>query len=284
MFRISSEDENSFWNATKDNFRVTAALEFVVVFYTFSLWAELIIVPVTTILIAMQVVAEGKEDYKPVEKLLNSLLSLFGISLLIYATYRLVADFSNFTQPETLTDFSLPVLLSLLFLPFLFVVALYMNYEIVFVRLDFKIKDAKLRRYAKCTALFGFHVRTGLLRRWIRNIQFKTPTSRSELKASITRVKDLAAREKNPVVVPEQGWSPYRAGKFLADEGLVTSDYHQVSFDDTLWVAESLHVEVGNAFPAHYIAYYIANTLPTGSSSLQASMTQRQQAKRASVL
>ena len=258
MFRILPQDENSFWNAIKDNFRVTAALEFIVAFYTFSLWVELLIVPVTTVLVIMQAVAEGKKDYKPVEKLLSNFLSLVGVSLLIYATYKLVADFANFARPEILSNFSLPVLLSVLFLPFLFIFAIFANYDREFRLLELRIRDDDLRRYAKHTALLSFHVRTGLLRRWRRNIHFKTPTNRSELKASITQVKELAAREKNPVFVPpEQGWSPYHASKFLANEGLITSDYHQVSLDYGLWFADSEDLKVGDDVLPDYISYRI---------------------------
>ena len=258
MFRISTQDENSFWNAVKDNFRATAALEFVVAFYTFSLWVELLIVPVTTVLVAMQAVAEVKKDYKLVEKLLSNLLGLIGLSLLVYATYKLFADFANFTQPGAITDFSLPVLLSVLLLPFLFIFAVFANYDKEFRLLELRIKDGDLRRYAKYTALLSFHVRTGLLKRWIRNIRLKTPTNRSELKASITQVKELAAREKNPVFVPpEQGWSPYHASKFLANEGLITSDYYQVSFDYSLWFADSKNLKVGDDILPDYISYRI---------------------------
>ena len=258
MFRISTQDENSFWNAVKDNFRVTATLEFVVAFYTFSLWVELLIVPVTTVLVAMQVVAEGKKDHKLVEKLLSDFLSWIGISLLIYATYKLVADFANFAQPGTLTNFSLPVLLSVLFLPFLFIFAIFANYDREFRLLELRIRDENLRHYAKHTALLSFHVRTGLLKRWIRNIRLKTPTNRSELRASITQVKELATREKNPVFVPpEQGWSPYHASKFLANEGLITSDYYQVSFDYSLWFADSKNLKVGDDILPDYISYRI---------------------------
>lgn len=261
LFRVSqiTEDQSYFRNGIKDNFKVVAVLEFVVAFYTFSLWTELLIVPVITVLIMMQAVAETKEDYRPVEKLLGGFLSLFGVTLVAYATYRLVADFTTFAQTQTLTEFSLPVLLYLLFLPFLFMLNLYANYDNAFMRLDLAIRDnASLRRYAKRTVVLGFHLRTNLLKRWLSDIQLKTPTSRSEIKTSIRRVKDLAVREKNPAVVsPEQGWSPYLARKFLADEGLVASDYHQDFFDDTLWIADSPHIKIGNAFPTHYIAYYI---------------------------
>ena len=143
-------------------------------------------------------------------------------------------------------------------MPFLFIFAIFVNYDKKFRLMKRRIKDVTLRRYARRAALFGFHVHTSLLRRWIRNIQFKTPTSRSELKASITQVKKLAAREKNPVIVPpEQGWSPYHASKFLADEGLVTSDYHQTAFEDALWLADSQDLRVGDDILPDYLSYCI---------------------------
>ena len=258
MFRISSEDENSFWNAIKDNFKIVFVLEFTIAFYTFPFWAELLIIFAATILITMQAFTEGRKEYKSAENLLNSLIGLFGLILIFYVIYRLVADFGTFTQPGTLTDFSLPILLSLLFLPFLFIFAIFVNYDKNFRLMKRRIKDVTLRRYARHAALFGFHVHTSLLRRWIRNIQFKTPTSPSELKASITQVKKLAAREKNPVIVPlEQGWSPYRTRKFLADEGLVTSDYYQTGFDDVLWLADSQDIKVSDDILPDYISYCI---------------------------
>lgn len=260
MFRISETtgDKSYFQNAVKDIFKVVIVLEFLIAFYTFPLWVELLTVPVATVLIMMQVVAETKEAYKPAEKLLGYILSLFGISLFIYAIYKLLADFATFAQAETLTEFSLPVLLSLLFLPFLFIFAIFVNYDKEFRLLKLRIKDANLRHYAKRATLFGFHVRTSLLRRWIRNIQFKTPSSRSQIDISIRQVKELAAREKNPVFVPlEQGWSPYRADKFLVNEGLVASDYHQTVFDDSLWVADSEKLKVGDDILPDYVSYHI---------------------------
>lgn len=258
MFRISPRDGNFFRKAAKDNFRATVALEFVVAFYTLSLWAELLIIPVATVLVTMHAVAEAKEDCKLLEKLLSKFVLLIGVSLLIYAAYRLVADFASFARPGTLTEFSLPILLSILFLPFLFTFAIFADYDKEFRLMELRIKDDDLRRYAKRAALLGFHLRTGLLRRWIRNINFKTPTNRSEIKASVTQVKELAAREKNPAFVPpEQGWSPYHAGKFLASEGLATSDYRQVPSDDGLWFADSEDLAVNNDILSDCISYCV---------------------------
>ncbi len=259
LFRIPqiAEDERYFRRVIKDNFKVIAVFEFVVAFYTLPLWAELLIVPLATVLVTMQVYAGGKEEYAPVGKLVSSLLGLFGWGLIVYATYKLVTDFGTFAQLGTLTNFSLPIVLSLLFLPFLFVLALYINYEEAFLRLNFTIKDVTHRRYAKRVALVGFHVRTGLLKRWLSNIGNRVPANKQELKASVAKVKDLAARERHPEIVPPaQGWSPYRAREYLTSEGLIPGDYHQDPLKDTLWFASST-LEIGSTPLPNNIAYYI---------------------------
>ena len=99
MFRISETtgDKSYFQNAIKDIFKVVFILEFLIAFYTFPLWVELLTVPMATVLIMMQVVAETKEAYKPVEKLLSIALSLLGISLIIYVAYKISARFFKFS-------------------------------------------------------------------------------------------------------------------------------------------------------------------------------------------
>ena len=150
-------------------------------FYTSQFWIELLIVPAMTVLVAMQIIAESKEEYAPAQKFLGGLLTLIGGGLVAYAGYKMVTDFERFAQVGTLADFSLPVALSLLFLPFLYVLAMYVNYEDAFLRLDFTIKSIPLRRYAKRAALLGFHVRASLLQRWLRNIGTRTPGDRVAL-------------------------------------------------------------------------------------------------------
>ncbi len=260
LFRIPqiAEDEHYFRNALWDNFKVVALIEFVVGFYTFSLWAELLIVPVTTILVALHTFSGSKKEYKPVEALLGAVLALAGFGLIVYAGYSLVTDFWRFAKPSTLSDVTLPILLSLLFLPFLFVLSIYVNFETTFRRLEFTIRDPALRRYAKRTSLFSFHFRSNLLRRWRRNIGNRKPTNREELDASIALVKTQAQREENPEVVPiKEGWSPHLAREFLTDEGLAPSDYHQDPLDDQQWFASSQYLEVGDGLFPNNITYTV---------------------------
>src|SRR5690606_29830316 len=68
LFRVPAmaEDEDYFKKALVDNFKVIAVFEFVVTFYTFPLWIELIVIPVSAFLVMVQAYSERKSEYKVV--------------------------------------------------------------------------------------------------------------------------------------------------------------------------------------------------------------------------
>ena len=220
-----TEDSRYFRNAVKDSFKLVVILEFVIAFHTFPLFVELLVVPVASMLVSMQILADGKKEYSGLAVLIDKLVTIFGGVLITYAGYMLVTEPKTFFQTGTLTDFALPIVLTLLFLPFMFILALYACYENAFLRIDFWYGSHALRRHAKRTALFSFHVRTILLRRWLRHIQSNRPSSRESIEDLAKQIKFQASREKNPPPVPiSKGWSPYLACKFLSSEGHISLD------------------------------------------------------------
>ena len=260
MFHFSkiTEDGHYFINTVKDNFKLVVILEFVIAFHTFSLYVELLIVPVASVLVAMQIFVEAEKEHSSLAILVEKLLTIFGGALITYAGYMLVTEPKSFFQAGVLTDFTLPIVLTLLFLPFLYMLALYACYENAFLRINFLYESHVLRKHVKRTALCGFHVRTTLLRRWLRYIQSNRPSNRESIKNSVQQVKLYASREKNPTPVPiSKGWSPYRACKFLSDEGLAATDYHHEALDKTRWYACSSHLEMGDGLFPNDIVYYV---------------------------
>ena len=68
----------------------------------------------------------------------------------------------------------------------------------------------------------------------------------------------IRAREKDPIDIPiEQGWSPYRAKDFLAEQGLTTDEYHRTLPELDDWYACSNYYELSNGILPNNIAYYI---------------------------
>jgi len=269
LFNVNdiAEDPHYFRKAIKDNLKLIAVFEFVVAFYTFSLLAELLIVPLATILVAMQAIAESRKEFELVEKVLGNILALFGVGLVAHALFYIISDFSSFATRENLVDFVLPPVLSLLFTPFLFVIMLYVIYERIFIRLRFAIDDPELRAFAKQQAIINFRSQTELLNRWSRNLGSMKPKSERQIKDAIREVKVLAERERNPPdVPPDPGWSPYEASAFLSEDGLNPGDYHRMMDGSDEWYASSPYLEVGEGILPNNIAYYVEGNETTATT------------------
>jgi len=71
--------------AFRDGLKISVILEFIVNLHVLGLGWELILVPIAAILTCLLVVAESKEEFRPVRSILNSLLVLLGLGLLAYA-------------------------------------------------------------------------------------------------------------------------------------------------------------------------------------------------------
>ena len=260
MFRVPqiAEDESYFRNAIKDCFKIIAVLEFVIAFYTFSLFAELVIVPVVTFLVMLQAFSEAGQRDKRVSQMLSNILAAFGCALLLYAGYMLAVEPHAFFQADTFSDFVLPMALTILFLPFLFAFSLYVQYESLFTRIHFLYKTDSERRRAQRAALLGLHVRTQLLKRWYRYVQRHRPREADELRQSIRYVRTQVKNERNPPKVPIcRGWSPYLAGNFLSSMGLETGEYFHGGLDLDQWHSNSTYLDVGEGPLPNSIAYYI---------------------------
>lgn len=260
LFRISkiSKEEANFTDAIRDNFRVIVVVEFVVVFYTFNLLVELIIVPVGVIIGMMLPLAEENEEHRVVEKFLTGLMTVFGIFMLGYAIFRIFLEPTDFFNDQTFKDFYLPPLLSILFLPYVYAMVVYISYENAFSGLRFRIKDEKLRTYAKREACLAFRTDTTSLKRWAHTLPSGQIKGRDDIDASILELRTLQARAAAPEYVPfEEGWSPYKAKDFLKESGLQTDFYTKILDGLDEWSASSSHLNLGRGVLHNYIWFHV---------------------------
>lgn len=257
LFRIPGIAGNPpfFRDWIKDNLKVIVFVEFLLNAYALPLLAELALLPVIALVVAMVAIGEREERYAPTVKLLNAVLALTGVGLFVYAAYVAIVDFQHFASVQTLRDFYTPIFLSLLLLPFIFVMHVYMSYETALVRINLSIPDRRLRPFAKLRAIVAFGPSVALLRKWTRNLAAHRPHDKNAIRQSIKEVKAGRRREKNPPCVPpERGWSPTVAKGYLTDQGLIAGDYHR-SFDE--WFASTPYLELGDGLMPDNLAYYV---------------------------
>ena len=148
-FVTSHKDGMIFKNAIFSNLKVTLVLEFLVNTYTFSIMGEMLFILIVTVVVAVNAFSQSKEEYSSVVSLTNVLLSIIFFGLIVHSIANLVTELDTFARFATLQSFLLPPMLSILFMPFIYLFLLYVAYNTVFVRLNLGPEKAnKLKRRA----------------------------------------------------------------------------------------------------------------------------------------
>lgn len=167
MNAVSSEaDETYIKKILKDNLKFTMILEFFMSTFTFNIWIELAIIPVITIITVMNVIAERKEEYKSVHKLLDSVLAIAGFWI-FYETIKIgINEHKQLNIINTLVSFMIPIAYLILIIPLEYILELYSKYEVLFLRMTFKEEqDKRIRLHHRIAILreCNFSVRKILL-------------------------------------------------------------------------------------------------------------------------
>lgn len=148
---ITSKKEESFFRKyIIDNIKIVIIIEFIINTYTFSLMGELFFIPFMTIIAMLDVVAKSDIKYLSVSNLLKGVQIIIGILILVYALFNAISDYNNLGSFGTIKDFLLAPLLTLIFLPFVYITVLISKYELLFIRMEFGSKKSKkLQKYMK---------------------------------------------------------------------------------------------------------------------------------------
>lgn len=258
LFRLEKvkKYKSFFKNSVLDNLKLLAVLQFILGVYTFSLWVEIVLVPIFVLLGAMLAITKKDTEHNQVKAILEYTLTSFGVVLIVYTIYMLITNFGEFGQAKTAYDFFTPPMLTLFYLPFIFLMLVYSTYEQVFVRLRFSIKSRSHRYVAKLFALILFNFQLSLLERWSIQLAKTNIKSYLDLIETFKYIFKVKYSEKHPKEVPkEQGWSPYKAKDFLVNEGLSTGFYNRFTGEE--WFASSSIQELSDGIVPDNIAYYI---------------------------
>lgn len=151
-----------------DAIKFTIVLEFVIGLYPFSLPIELVLIPINVFFLGMVTVADMKQEHLPVKKLFEWILAFIGLIILWHSVRSLLADSGSFFTVKQLVELMLPSLLTFLFLPFLYFLALAVTYETVFMCLKLRNHNSTLIGFAKRQFFLYFGLKLGKLTRWLK--------------------------------------------------------------------------------------------------------------------
>lgn len=142
-------DKKYFRNVFLDTIKWTIAIEFIINFFAFSLTKEIILVPILFLSASLQAVASFDPKHKQIENLFKNLLMYFSIFVFIFSLYKTINEYNIVFTMDNLKSFLLPIILSITFLPFMYLYNLLVKYETLWVRLKFMVRNETERKRLK---------------------------------------------------------------------------------------------------------------------------------------
>ncbi len=155
-FVTSKKSINSFKQAITDNLKLVIILELVINAYTFSLFGELILLPIITLFSFIITISKIRKIGRIVILTLEFLLSIFGVILLYLSVSEIISDVYGFVNLETLKSLILPIILTITFIPFIYFLTIYSMYENIYVRVFVGAKYDKRKSRIIIFEIFKF--------------------------------------------------------------------------------------------------------------------------------
>lgn len=159
-------DEKYISKVLKDNIRFTVVTEFLLSTFTFNLWVELIIIPITTAIVLLDTVAEHNDDALAAHKLLQNVIAFIGLYVILQTVRVGILEYRELNVINTLVSFFIPIVYLLLVTPLEYAFELYSKYEILFIQMHFKEPSDKMvqrKRHLKVIKVCGLSVKRIML-------------------------------------------------------------------------------------------------------------------------
>jgi hypothetical protein len=183
---VEGKNPAFFRQAMKALFGLTILLEFVMNLRPGPLLVELFLVPVLLVTVGVHAVAAGEPRHRSTRTAMDFLLALIGLTLLGYTIIGLAQAPERYTTLENLRELTLPLLLAIGYLPMAYLAALFTAYEVLFMRLHWKLGKSPTRRHAKWRAIRTAHLNLGAVHRLSGTFPFRLSNSMD--RAAIARV------------------------------------------------------------------------------------------------
>lgn len=187
-------DEKYISKVLKDNIRFTVVTEFLLSTFTFSFWVELIIIPITTVIVLFDTVAEHKSDAIAVHKLLQDVMAFAGLCVILQTVRVGILEYRELNVINTLVSFFIPIVYLLLVTPLEYAFELYSKYEMLFIQMHFKEprdKKVKRKRHLKVIKACGLSVGKIILFQKQCIPRMYVSMSDSEFEALISQLEEI---------------------------------------------------------------------------------------------
>lgn len=172
-----------------DQIKIIVLVEFLVAFHSYSFPMELLLVSVITILACCSAFSSGKPEYISANKFCNYLLAIIGTLILVDTLITIYQKPSTFFAVDTFRDFLVPMLLSVSFLPYMYVFYYFLAYERTFAITRIYTDSKSLQRYAKIRSFVEFKGKHQIILEWLRHSCKSEFESKKTIQCSIEKFK-----------------------------------------------------------------------------------------------
>lgn len=172
-------------HTAKETLKVVILLEFLIWFYVFALWFELLLVPFTTFIVLLVTVAKYQkaDNIELTRKVLNGLQVFIGLVIIFFTTKALLNDPKSLLTFQNLELFLLPIVLSFTYTISVYFVALYSKYELVFNRIRFGLEHIKDKRAIKLAVIRRCGLSVSVTGEMIRHLAINLNNKTTKAKA-----------------------------------------------------------------------------------------------------
>lgn len=143
-------DSRFFGKTVLVNLELMVLFVFLSEFFPFNFWVEfLIVIPLVTLLAMLVVVSEYQKGAEQVHRLLTNVQAGIGFLLLGWVGWQVYQNIGRLLHLQVLLSLGLPFVMSVFFVPVLFLACSVFAYEDAFLVVSFKSQDKRLSRWKK---------------------------------------------------------------------------------------------------------------------------------------
>jgi hypothetical protein len=132
--------KNYFKEIIMDNIRFVILIEFIISTFTFPLKIELVMVPIFTFFFLLEAVSDIKKEHQDVNKFISYILAIAGFLILYKSLSLAIKNYKELSSIESLVSIVTPIILSILYIPIMFIFSICYNYNNILYRLKVKVQ------------------------------------------------------------------------------------------------------------------------------------------------
>jgi hypothetical protein len=200
IFVAMNNLEHDFWKTLILKTLTIIALVEIIIFNSFSLIKELIIVLIITPALLINEISKSNESYDYLHKRTNAILGIFAIFIVSYSLYRLITETDSIGYISYIKSFLFPVIYSIISIPYMYFLILFVGYNHLFQRLKSGNKlNKKLTLLLKLRVLRFCNISHKKLKcvGYLGNTKLMSISSKDEIDGVFEKCRDVLSQDES---------------------------------------------------------------------------------------